>query len=68
MTVLNGETIGKTTKEFIDELLKIAEALQFLGANGADERVQELSALRQQLDAPISDTDSIGEGNDNKGY
>lgn len=60
--------MGKTTKEFIDELLKIAEALQFLGANGADERVQELSALRQQLDAPISDTDSIGEGNDNKGY
>lgn len=68
MTMLNGETMGKTTKEFINELLKIAEALQFLGANGADERVQELRALRQQLDASLSNTDSIGEGNDNKGY
>ena len=64
MTVLNEETMGKTTKEFIDELLKIAEALQFLGANGADERAQELRALRQQLDAPLSNTDNISEGNE----
>lgn len=64
MTILNGETMGKTTKEFMNELLKIAEALQFLGANGADERLQELRALLQQLDAPLSDTDSIGEGSD----
>ena len=43
MTVLNGETMGKTTKEFLDELLKIAEALQFLGANGADEGVDTIN-------------------------